>query len=141
MRSITHRGLSVAADRQGLATAVAGVCDKTVFGDLIVASGVPIPLYGMPTFKRVARVMLPVVSYFPMSLIFYGSDGAEHEPKYVRYVKTAITTTPRYDGRSFGTNMMEAALTAYAGKGRRLSDDKLNALIDELELKPSVINC
>jgi hypothetical protein len=60
----------VAADRQGLATAVAEVCDKTVFGDLMVALGVPIPVYGMPTFKRVARVMLPVVSYFPMSLIF-----------------------------------------------------------------------
>jgi hypothetical protein len=55
-------------------------------------------------------------------------------------VKTVITTTPRYDGRSFGTNMMEAALTAYAGKGRRLSDAELNRLIDELELKPSVTN-
>ena len=175
----------VAVDRQGLATAVAEVCDKTVFGDLMVALGVPIPLYGIPTFKRVARIMLPVVSYFPMSLIFYGSDGAEHEPKYVRYfegsdliagdflfmrkylpacldaktvvtnttteddiallkkrgVKTVITTTPRYYGRSFGTNVMEAALTAYAGKGRRLSDEELNALLDELELKPSVINC
>jgi hypothetical protein len=57
-----------------------------------------------------------------------------------RGVKTVITTTPRYDGRSFGTNMMEAALTAYAGKGRRLSDKELNRLIDELELKPSVTN-
>jgi hypothetical protein len=31
-----------------------------------------------------------------------------------RGVKAIITTTPRYDGRSFGTNMMEAALTAPA---------------------------
>ncbi len=57
-----------------------------------------------------------------------------------RGVKTIITTTPRHDGRSFGTNMMEAALTAYAGKGRRLSDEELNGLIDTLELKPSVTN-
>ena len=57
-----------------------------------------------------------------------------------RGVKTVITTTPRYDGRSFGTNMMEAALTAYAGRGRRLSDAELNRLIDELELKPNVTN-
>src|SRR4029453_17563381 len=30
-------------------------------------------------------VMLPIVSYFPMSLIFYGSDGAQQELKYVKY--------------------------------------------------------
>ena len=115
-------------------------------------------------------------------MIFYGSGGAEHEPKYKRYweqsdllagdflfmrkylpddlqgktiitntttpdnveflrrrgVRLVITTTPRYDGRSFGTNMMEAALTAYAGKGRPLTDVELNALIDELELRPDV---
>ena len=75
----------VAIDRQGLANAVAEVCGKTVFGDLMVALGVPIPLYGIPAFKRLARIMLPIVSYFPMFLIFYGSDGAEREPKYVKY--------------------------------------------------------
>lgn len=174
----------VAVDRQGLATAVAEVCDKTVFGDLMVALGVPIPLYGIPAFKRVARIMLPLVSYFPMSMIFYGSDGAEQEPKFIKYfegseliagdflfmrkymparldgktvvtnttteeniellksrgVKTVITTTPRYEGRSFGTNMLEAALTASAGKGRRLSDEELNELIDEVEVRPGVVN-
>jgi aconitate hydratase len=54
-------------------------------------------------------------------------------------VHLMITTTPRYDGRSFGTNMMEAALTAYAGKGRPLTLDELNALIDELDLRPTVM--
>jgi hypothetical protein len=49
-----------------------------------------------------------------------------------------ITTTPRYDNRSFGTNLMEAALTAYAGKGRILTDAELNTLIDELVLRPSI---
>ena len=57
-----------------------------------------------------------------------------------RGVKTVITSTPRYDGRSFGTNMMEAVLTAYAGKGRRLTDDELNGLIDELGLRPEVMH-
>jgi hypothetical protein len=173
----------VAVDRQGLAEAVAEVSERVVFGDLMVALGLPIPLYGIPSFKRLARVMLPMVSYFPMSMLFYGSGGAEHEPKYVKYfegsdliagdflfmrkympermdgktivtnttteenielfkargVKMVITTTPRYEGRSFGTNMMEAALTACAGKGRRLSDGELNGLIDELGLKPDVV--
>ncbi len=173
----------VAVDRMGLAEAVAEVSDNIVSGDLMVALGVPIPLYGIPAFKRVARIMLPIVSYFPISMIFYGSDGAEHEPKYVKYfeesdliagdflfmrkymphklegktvvtntttedniallkergVKTVVTTTPRYDGRSFGTNTTEAMLTAYTGKGRRLTDDELNGLIDELGLKPAVM--
>ena len=176
--------IPVAVDRMGLAEAVAEVSDQIVSGDLMVALGVPIPLYGIPAFKRVASVMLPMVSYFPMSMIFYGSDGAEQEPKYVKYfeesdliagdflfmrkympkslagktvvtnttteeniallkergVKTVITTTPRYDGRSFGTNTTEAMLTAYADKGRRLTDEELNGLIDELGLKPSVIS-
>jgi hypothetical protein len=174
----------VAVDRLGLAEAVAEVSEKIVAGDLMVALGVPIPLYGIPAFKRVARIMLPIVSWFPMSMIFYGSGGAEQKPKYVKYfegsdliagdflfmrkympprldgktivtntttedniellksrgVKTVITTTPRYEGRSFGTNMMEAALTAYAGKGRRLTDEELNGLIDGLELRPSVVD-
>jgi hypothetical protein len=174
----------VAVDRQGLAEAVAEVSNKIVLGDLMVALGVPIPIYGIPAFKRVARVMLPIVSYFPMSMIFYGSSGAEQKPKYVKYfegsdlvagdflfmrkympermdgvtvvtnttteeniellkargVKTVITTTPRYEGRSFGTNMMEAALTAYAEKGRRLSDEELNGLIDELGVRPTIAN-
>jgi hypothetical protein len=50
-----------------------------------------------------------------------------------------ITTTPRYEGRSFGTNMMEAAVTAFAGKHRNLTDGELNTLIDELALRPTVI--
>jgi hypothetical protein len=75
----------VAVDRLGLAEAVAEVSERIVSGDLMVALGVPIPLYGIPSFKRVARVMLPIVSWFPMSMIFYGSDGAEQKPKYVKY--------------------------------------------------------
>src|SRR4030042_2369440 len=65
----------VAVDRPGLAQAVTEVSDRTIFGDLMVALGVPIPIYGIPAFKRVARLMLPVVSYFPMDMIFYGSGG------------------------------------------------------------------
>ena len=55
-----------------------------------------------------------------------------------RGVKYLITTTPNFDGRSFGTNMMEAALIAVAGKGRVLTTDELNALIDQLGLEPQL---
>ena len=55
-----------------------------------------------------------------------------------RRVKYLVTTTPIMDGRSFGTNMLEAALVAAAGKGRALSDDELNIIIDQLDLKPQI---
>jgi hypothetical protein len=174
--------IPLAIDRLGLAQAVTDVTDKVVFGDLMIGLGLPIPVWGLDRFRKVARLLLPFVSYFPMSMLFYGSGGAERTPKYGRYwqqadliasdflfmrkympddltgktvitntttaenvqslrergVRMVITTTPRYEGRSFGTNAMEATLTAYAGKGRPLSDAELNALIDELDLRPSV---
>ncbi|TET50849.1 MAG: quinate 5-dehydrogenase [Anaerolineales bacterium] len=174
--------IPMAIDRIGLAEAITEVSDEVIFGDLMIGLGVPIPVRGIKSYRRVARMLLPIVSYFPMSMIFYGSEGAEPEPKYARSFEQAellagdflfmrkympdnldgktvitnttteenvellrsrgvarmITTTPRYEGRSFGTNAMEAALTAYAGLGRRLSDNELNALIDRLGLRPSV---
>ena len=56
-----------------------------------------------------------------------------------RGVSKVITMSPRYDGRSFGANMMEAVLTAYAGKGRPLTEAELGSLVDELDLRPSVL--
>jgi hypothetical protein len=172
----------VAVDRLGLAEAVAEVSDRILIGDFMIALGIPIPIGSIAAYYRVARVMFPLVSHFPMSMLFYGSGGAESEPKYQRQwreaellagdflfmrkylpldlagktvitnttteenvqllrergVRLIVTTTPRYEGRSFGTNLMEAALTAYAGLGRSLNDDELNALIDELALRPTV---
>jgi len=55
-----------------------------------------------------------------------------------RGVSYLITSTPRIDGRSFGTNVLEAALIAYTGKNRELTDDELQALVNELQLKPNV---
>lgn len=172
----------VAVDRPGLAEAAADVADEVIFGDLMFALDLPIAIRGLRRYHRIARILLPFVSYFPMSMLFYGSGGYKPEPRYEctwneadliagdflfmrkympedltgklvvtntttdenidllreRGVETVITTTPRYEGRSFGTNMMEAALTAYAGKGRPLTDDELNALIDALGLRPGV---
>jgi len=172
----------VAVDRPGLAHAAVDVADEVIFGDLMFGLDVPIAIRGLKRYHQLARVMLPFVSYFPLSMLFYGSSGEEPAPKYERYwdqadliagdflfmrkympedltgktvvtntttpeniellrergVVRMITTTPRYEGRSFGTNMMEAALTAYAGKGRPLTDAELNELIDELHLRPGV---
>lgn len=176
--------IPVAVDRIGLAKAVSEIADEVIFGDLMIALGIPIPIRGLQQYRRVARMLMPFVSRFPMSMLFYGSEGIEkeYEPKYRRYweqadllagdfmfmkkylpenlagkwvvtntttaenvealrkrgIRVVITTTPRYEGRSFGTNAMEAALTAYAGKGRPLTEDELNRMIDELDLRPAV---
>lgn len=53
-------------------------------------------------------------------------------------VKYLVTSTPVIEGRSFGTNMMEAALIAISGKGRVLNRDELNDLLDRLGFEPQL---
>ena len=53
-------------------------------------------------------------------------------------VKYLLTTTPVLEGRSFGTNMMEAALIAVSGKGRKLTENEINELLDELGFQPQL---
>ena len=55
-----------------------------------------------------------------------------------RGVQHVLTTTPVLNGRSFGTNMLEAALTAVADKGRPLTHDELTEMLVELDLKPTL---
>ncbi|HET7375183.1 MAG TPA: quinate 5-dehydrogenase, partial [Anaerolineae bacterium] len=55
-----------------------------------------------------------------------------------RGAKALVTTTPVYDGRSFGTNMMEAALVAASGKGRALTQAELIEMIEQLKLEPQI---
>jgi hypothetical protein len=53
-------------------------------------------------------------------------------------IKYLITTTPVLEGRSFGTNMMEAALVAVSGKGRPLTGPEYNELLTKLKLEPQL---
>jgi len=53
-------------------------------------------------------------------------------------VKYLVTTTPVLEGRSFGTNMMEAALVAVAGKGRPLTWEELTDMLDKLGFEPQI---
>ena len=55
-----------------------------------------------------------------------------------RGVRYLVTTTPRFEGRSFGTNALEAALTAVAGNGRPLTSDEIRELLEQLDLRPSI---
>jgi hypothetical protein len=53
-------------------------------------------------------------------------------------VKYLVTTTPVLDGRSFGTNMMEAALVAVSGKGRPLTHDEYDDMLTKLKFEPEL---
>lgn len=55
-----------------------------------------------------------------------------------RGVRRLITTTPRLNGRSFGTNVMEALLVALAG--RELGEEEYLRYIDLLGLRPQVLD-
>ena len=55
-----------------------------------------------------------------------------------RGVAYLVTITPRLEGRSFGTNAMEAALVAAAGRGRLLTREEIREMLDRLEYQPSL---
>jgi len=55
-------------------------------------------------------------------------------------VGTLVTTTPEYGGRSFGTNVMEAALVAILNKelGQVTEQDYLE-LLHRLDFRPRIV--
>ncbi|MGD8457777.1 MAG: hypothetical protein PVF83_15450 [Anaerolineales bacterium] len=53
-------------------------------------------------------------------------------------IKYLVTSTPVLEGRSFGTNMMEAALVAVYGKGRPLTREEMKELLVRLDFKPQI---
>jgi hypothetical protein len=172
-----------AISRYGMLTTFLEAGYECVFGDLMSALKIPIPIRRLGTLRFLARILLPIVGHMPISFIY--STGESQEvvvPKYEKYYKEAtviagdwlyikkhipedmegkvivtnttttadiefmrkrgirylVTTTPVYEGRSFGTNALEAALTAASGKGRALTAAELESLIGELNIESMV---
>jgi len=91
----------------------------------------------------IAGDFLYIRRHMPIDLsgkIIITNTTTENDVKLLqsRGVEYLVTSTPRVDGRSFGTNVLEAALIAYAGQGRTLSDAELATLTETLGLNPSV---
>jgi hypothetical protein len=55
-----------------------------------------------------------------------------------RGVTILVTTTPELNGRSFGTNVMEALLVALAGGKDSLAAEEYEQLLDRLDFRPRV---
>ncbi len=175
--------LTAAITRYGMTESFVNAGYESVFADLMFALGVPIPVRGMATLRRLAKALLPILGRLPIEWLYpTGEKQEKNEPKYEKYygwasvtagdflyvkkhlplrmdgkvivtntttatdvellrargVKYLVTTTPAYDGRSFGTNMLEAALVAVSGKGRALTHAELDELIDRLQLRPQI---
>lgn len=72
-------------------------------------------------------------------VIVTNTTTAEDVEQFRKFgVKYLVTTTPVLEGRSFGTNMMEAALVAVSGKGRPLTWDELSEMLDKLGFEPQL---
>jgi hypothetical protein len=56
-----------------------------------------------------------------------------------RGVELLVTSTPRLDGRSFGTNVIEATMVALDGATGELSPERYRELLDKVGFKPDVL--
>jgi len=171
------------ADRWGMSMSFMDNGYEGVFGDLMFGLGLPLPLRSAAAVKRVAALILPVVSRLPFEWLYpTGEKQEKNTPKFGQWyewatviagdchfikrfmparldgkiictntttaadvtafraagVRYLVTTTPRLEGRSFGTNMMEAMLVAVSGQGRKLTDAELSQMIDQLGFHPNI---
>ncbi|OGO33367.1 MAG: quinate 5-dehydrogenase [Chloroflexi bacterium RBG_16_54_18] len=171
------------ADRWGMAASFANAGYECVFGDLMFALGIGIPLRSLSSLKILASLLIPVVSRLPFEWVYPTGEKQETRvPKWEKYyawatviagdchfikrhmperldgkaiatntttpedvelfrkagIKYLVTSTPVLEGRSFGTNMMEAALVAAAGKNRILTHEELSELLQTLGFEPQL---
>ena len=175
--------ITAGVDRWDMAISFTSAGYECVFGDLMFALGVPVPLHSVSSIKRLAALMMPVFGRVPFKWLYPTGEKQEKRiPKWGKYyawasvvagdclyikrhmpdrldgkviatntttsedvelfrqagVKYLVTSTPVFDNRSFGTNMMEAAFIAVAGKGRKLTHEELQLMLDQLGQKPQL---
>jgi hypothetical protein len=173
-------------DRFGMSEALNEQGGKVVYGDLMFALGLPMPIKSAATHRTVAKMLLPLIVQMPLSMLYpTGEKQNEIVPKwqdfyrqadiiagdflYIRRhlptpesgflagkailtnttteedeaeltkrgVRLLVTTTPRFEGRSFGTNVMESVLVAL-NDGKQMSPDEYLAMLKRLDWQPNV---
>jgi len=74
-------------DRFGMAEALRDTGCKLILGDLIFVLNVPIPLYSLEALDRVARVLAPIVTRLPFSMLYPTGEKQHHavNPKQARW--------------------------------------------------------
>lgn len=184
----TKKVLMVSAvDRFGMAEQLVEEGAETVFGDLMFALGLPIPIRSIGALNAIANTLLPVIGRLPFTWV-YPVGSKQEEPKlnrkhaklydwadviagdwhfirkyapgdltgktlltntttpadieYLRSVncERVITTTMRLNGRSIGTNLLEAAFVALDGAKEELPVERYLELLDETGVHPEILN-
>lgn len=178
-----------AADRFGMAEALAEAGCEMTFGDLIFAAGIPYPINTVEELEQIARKLLPELVKLPFKMLYPVGDKQDKldkkkAEKFEPYYKNAdilagdfhlikrflpprldgqiiltntttskdvtmlkecgagylITSTPELEGRSFGTNVMEAVLVALIGKRpEETTADDYNKILEELDFRPRIL--
>jgi hypothetical protein len=79
-----------AVDRFGMAEALDRAGCQMVFGDLIFALGIPLPITSLRGLQRLAAAALPIVTRLPFTLLYpTGSKQEENSLKYTKYYEAA----------------------------------------------------
>jgi len=79
-----------AVDRFGMAQTIAGLTKNVVFGDMMFALGVPIPMRSYAAVRIAATALLPIIVRLPFQWLYpTGAKQDKTEPKYEKYYKWA----------------------------------------------------
>ncbi len=80
-----------AVDRFGMAEAFTSTGAATIFGDVIFALGLPVPIKTMAGLRRAAAVVAPLITKLPISLVYPSGKAQDRESKRVhnRYYQEA----------------------------------------------------
>ncbi len=82
--------LVCAVDRYGLAWALARLCRRVVFGDVMFGLGLPFPLTSIGQLNLAARILLPIITRLPLHWVYpTGSRQRSIVPKWGKYYQWA----------------------------------------------------
>jgi hypothetical protein len=77
-------------DRFGMAEAFTKAGCRMVFGDVIFALGLPIPLTSLRSLQLLANMFLPIITRLPFAFLYpTGSKQEQTTPKYAKYYQEA----------------------------------------------------
>jgi len=150
--------LTTAVDRYGMGEAMVDAGLDLTIGDFLFTLGLPFPVKKLSTVRLLAAVLLPLITQLPFTWFYaLGSEQDKPpQPKWGEYYRRAtiqirqympddltgkiiVTVTPRLEGRSFGTNVMEATLLALMDKPQSaVTDADFLDLIDRIPLTPNI---
>lgn len=82
--------LVCAVDRFGMAEALAEHAKDVVYGDLMFALGLPIPVRSIQGVRRLAHALLPIVTRLPFQWLYPTGEKQDHvTPKHEKYFRWA----------------------------------------------------